>query len=108
MARHDWHRSSIAAYLAGDVLTATSQLPYTSAAFPHRQSIRNAQRRQICKRRKVGIPLQQARADTCPRCKNFCAGSLWCQWQTSLPILKPLKPLYYLDLEWWAVQGSNL
>ncbi|SON74569.1 hypothetical protein XAP412_1010015 [Xanthomonas phaseoli pv. phaseoli] len=30
------------------------------------------------------------------------------QWQTLLPMLNPLKTLCHLDLEWWAVQGSNL
>ncbi|KER84686.1 hypothetical protein IA64_07160 [Xanthomonas arboricola pv. celebensis] len=34
--------------------------------------------------------------------------SLWDPRQQSLPMLKPLKSLYRLDLEWWAVQGSNL
>ncbi len=28
--------------------------------------------------------------------------------QQSLPMLKPLKSPCRLDLEWWAVQGSNL
>lgn len=40
--------------------------------------------------------------------RAFALGHFGGQWQTSLPILKPLKPLYRLDLEWWAVQGSNL
>ncbi len=43
-----------------------------------------------------------------PTLQELLRGVTSGQWQTSLPILKPLKPLYYLDLEWWAVQGSNL
>ncbi|WP_146093875.1 hypothetical protein [Xanthomonas arboricola] len=34
--------------------------------------------------------------------------SLWDLRQQSLPMLKPLKSPCRLDLEWWAVQGSNL
>lgn len=34
--------------------------------------------------------------------------SLWDPRQQSLPMLKPLKSPCRLDLEWWAVQGSNL
>lgn len=32
----------------------------------------------------------------------------WDPRQQSLPMLKPLKSPCRLDLEWWAVQGSNL
>ncbi|WP_167705556.1 hypothetical protein [Xanthomonas arboricola] len=34
--------------------------------------------------------------------------SIWDLRQQSLPMLKPLKSPCRLNLEWWAVQGSNL
>lgn len=98
----------IAAYLGRDVLTEDSQRPYASDMLQHCQSTRNAQRRQRCKHRKAVIPATQTRADTCQNCKSFCVGSLWGSMADVAADLETTQAPYHLDLEWWAVQGSNL